>query len=100
MAETAYVPRLRAQFDKEIRGKLVEDFPASIADLEEATPVLKKFPGWSEHIDQCLSWDELPLRAREYVQFIEAYTETPVSIISVGSDRQQTIIRESPWIRS
>jgi adenylosuccinate synthase len=94
------LPEFEACVAYKIRGKLVEDFPASIADLEEATPVLKKFPGWSEHIDQCLSWEELPLRAREYVQFIEAYTETPVSIISVGSDRQQTIIRESPWIRS
>ena len=83
-----------------INGKLVEDFPASIADLQGATPVLKKFPGWNERIDTCLSWDGLPLRAREYVQFIEAFTETTVSIISVGSDRQQTIVKESPWIRS
>ncbi|HCO48960.1 MAG TPA: adenylosuccinate synthetase, partial [Spirochaetaceae bacterium] len=57
-------------------------------------------PGWNERIDTCLSWDGLPLRAREYVQFIEAFTETTVSIISVGSDRQQTIVKESPWIRS
>ena len=83
-----------------IRGKVVEDFPASIADLEEATPVLKKFPGWNERIDARKTWEELPLRAREYVQFIEEFTETPVSIISVGSDRQQTIVKESPWIRS
>lgn len=83
-----------------IDGKIVENFPASIADLERAKPVLKKFPGWMDRIDACKSWDELPLRTREYIEFIEEYTETPVSIISVGSDRKQTIVRESPWIRS
>ena len=94
------LPEFEACVAYKIDGKLVDDFPASIKNLEGATPVLKKFPGWSEHIDQYQSWSELPLRAREYVQFIEEFTETPVSIISVGSDRQQTIVKESPWIRS
>jgi adenylosuccinate synthase len=83
-----------------VRGKIIEDFPASVADLQDAEPVLKKFSGWKTRIDGCKSWEELPLRAREYVEFIEGFTETPVSIISVGSDRQQTIVRESPWTRS
>ncbi len=83
-----------------VRGKIIEDFPASVADLQDAEPVLKKFSGWKTRIDGCRSWDELPLRAREYVEFIEGFTETPVSIISVGSDRQQTIVRESPWTKS
>ncbi|HWR11465.1 MAG TPA: adenylosuccinate synthase [Rectinemataceae bacterium] len=94
------LPEFEACVAYKINGKVVEDFPASIKDLESATPILKKFPGWNERIDECRQWDELPLRAREYVQFIEEFTETPVSIISVGSDRNQTIIRESPWIRS
>ncbi len=68
--------------------------------LGSAVPVLKKFPGWNTRIDEARSWEELPLRAREYVEFIEEFTETPVSIISVGSDRKQTIVRESPWTRS
>ena len=94
------LPEFEACVAYKIRGKLVEDFPASIRDLEDAEPVLKKFPGWKTPIDAVKSWDELPLRAREYVKFIEDFAETPVSIISVGSDRQQTIVRESPWIRS
>jgi adenylosuccinate synthase len=94
------LPEFEACVAYKIRGKLVEDFPASIKDLEDAEPVLKKFPGWKTPIDAVKSWDELPLRTREYIEFIEDFTETPVSIISVGSDRQQTIVRESPWIRS
>ena len=83
-----------------IRGKLVEDFPASIRDLEEAEPVLRRFSGWKERIADRTSFDELPRKARDYVAFIEEYVETSISIISVGSDRRQTIVRESPWTRS
>jgi len=83
-----------------IRGRLVEDFPASIRDLEEAEPVLRRFSGWKERIADRTSFDELPRKARDYVAFIEEYVETPISIISVGSDRRQTIVRESPWTRS
>jgi len=83
-----------------IRGRIVEDFPTSIADLEAATPVLRKFRGWRKGIGAVRAFDELPREARDYIAFIEEYTETPVSIVSVGSDRNATIVRESPWIRS
>jgi adenylosuccinate synthase len=81
-------------------GKLVDDFPASVRDLEASEPVLRLFRGWKQDISKCRSWEELPREAKDYVQFIEEFTETPVSMISVGSDRNQTIVRESPWTRS
>jgi adenylosuccinate synthase len=83
-----------------IRGKLVEDFPASIRDLEAAEPVLRKFKGWRESIAEATSYDDLPQKAKDYVAFIEEYAETPIGMVSVGSDRRQTIVRESPWTRS
>ena len=82
-----------------IDGRLTEDFPASIGDLEVAQPVLRTFKGWKRSIGNTRTYGDLPLNAREYIEFIEEFTETPISIISVGSDRNQTIVRESPWIR-
>lgn len=82
-----------------INGRLVEDFPASIRDLDGAEPVLRKFKGWKESIADRTAFDELPLRAKDYVAFIEEYVETPIGMVSVGSDRRQTIVRESPWTR-
>lgn len=82
-----------------IGDRITQDFPASIRDLAHAEPVLKRFSGWKTSLSGCLSYEELPLRAKEYIEFIEDFTETPVSIVSVGSDRAQTIVRESPWIR-
>jgi adenylosuccinate synthase len=83
-----------------VRGRLVEDFPSSVADLAEAEPVLRKFRGWKRPIGAVRAYEELPREARDYVAFIEEYAETPVSMVSVGSDRNATIVRESPWIRS
>jgi len=82
-----------------IDGEIKEDFPASVRDLELAEPVLRTFSGWKMALGTCRTYEELPLRAREYIEFIEEFTETPISIVSVGSDRNQTIVRESPWIK-
>lgn len=94
------LPEFEACVGYRIGNKVVQDFPASIKDLESAVPVLKRFEGWQQPIENCQSWEDLPLKAKEYVDFIEDYTQTPISIISVGSERRKTIIRESPWIRS
>jgi adenylosuccinate synthase len=83
-----------------IRGRIVEDFPSSVADLEGAEPILRKFRGWKQPIGAVRAFEELPREARDYVAFIEEYAEAPVSMVSVGSDRNATIVRESPWTRS
>ncbi len=83
-----------------IRGRIVEDFPTSVCDLEAAEPVLRKFRGWKRPIGALRAYEELPREARDYIAFIEEYTESPVSMVSIGSDRTATIVRESPWTRS
>ena len=80
-----------------INGKITEEFPASIEDLNAAKPVLKHFKGWNTCLKECRSYDKLPLEARNYVDFIETYTETKIGIISVGYDRNDTFIRDSIW---
>jgi adenylosuccinate synthase len=80
-----------------IGDKVVEDFPASVAALNAARPVLRSFPGWKAALKNALSYDEFPVRAMEYIEFIERFCETPIDIVSVGYDRKETIIRKSPW---
>lgn len=82
-----------------IGGKTVNTFPARLTDLEEAEPVLETFPGWKTPITNIKRWEDLPKNARDYVEAIEGYVETPVDIISVGSDREHTILRKNPWTR-
>ena len=81
----------------DIGGKLVTDFPASIPALNAAKPVLQKFEGWKADITKCPSYSKLPRNAKAYVEFIEDFVGTPVGIISVGADREQTFNRIKPW---
>ncbi|GHV05834.1 adenylosuccinate synthetase [Spirochaetia bacterium] len=82
-----------------IGGKIVENFPASIEDLNNAEPVLRSFPGWKKSLANALTYEEFPVEAMEYIEFIERFCETPIDIVSVGYDRKATIIRKSPWTK-
>jgi adenylosuccinate synthase len=80
-----------------IGDRIVENFPASVEDLNNAKPVLRSFSGWKKKLSDALTYEEFPVQAMEYIEFIERYCETPISIVSVGYDRKETIIRKSPW---
>jgi len=82
-----------------IEGSITQDFPTSIEALEKAKPVLKKFKGWKKSIKHCKSYEALPVEAKNYISFIEEYTETSHSLISVGYQREETIVRRNPWTR-
>jgi adenylosuccinate synthase len=82
------------------RGELLEDFPATLGRLEEAEPVLQTLRGWEKDISGCRRFDELPARAREYIDFIEGQAGVPVGVVSVGPERSQTIVRRDPWTPS
>jgi adenylosuccinate synthase len=90
---------IRACVAYRIGGRMTEDFPASIAALNAARPVLRGFPGWKKALNNAITYDQFPVEAMEYIEFIERFCETPVDIVSVGYDRKETIIRKSPWTR-
>jgi adenylosuccinate synthase len=83
-----------------VGGAVVAEFPASRSALEAALPVVEYLPGWREPIGQARRWEELPARAREYLQFIERAAATPISLVSVGPERGETIVRKDPWTGS
>ncbi|MDR1128302.1 MAG: adenylosuccinate synthase [Treponema sp.] len=80
-----------------IGGKIVENFPASVEELNGAEPVLRAFSGWKKSLAGALTYEEFPMAAMDYINFIERFCETPIDIVSVGYDRKETIIRKSPW---
>jgi adenylosuccinate synthase len=82
-----------------IGDRVVENFPASIGELNIAKPVLRTFPGWKRPLSHALTYEEFPVAAMEYIEFIERFCEAPIDIVSVGYDRKETIIRKSPWTR-
>ncbi|MDP7006186.1 MAG: adenylosuccinate synthase [Phycisphaerales bacterium] len=60
--------------------------------LAHAEPIFKTFSGWGEEIDEVTSPDKLPANARAYLDFISEYLDLPISIVSVGPKRSQTVI--------
>ncbi|MFW6365036.1 MAG: adenylosuccinate synthase [Spirochaetota bacterium] len=72
------------------QGKKIDMFPSFL--LDEVSPVYEEFEGWQEDISDCTSFDELPEQARKYVHHIEELIGIPITIVSVGQDRKNTIV--------
>ena len=77
----------------DIDGEIYNYIPSDQADVAKAKPVYTILPGWKEDISKMSTWDELPENAKKYVEFIEEFTGVPVSMISVGPDRENNIDR-------
>ncbi|UOD35496.1 adenylosuccinate synthase [Deferribacteraceae bacterium V6Fe1] len=76
----------------EYNGKVFETFPPEIKILENLTPVYKEFDGWSEDITKVKKYDDLPENAKKYVEFIRKELDVEYALISLGTDREETII--------
>lgn len=76
----------------EIRGERTTDFPSHTDDLMVAKPIFRKIPGWKQDITGARKLSDLPAGARRYVDSIGELMEVPVKFISIGPDREQTIL--------
>ena len=72
-------------------GTQTDEFPF---DCEGVEPVYEELPGWKTDLTKVHDEDEFPEEFNNYISFLEEFLETPVSIVSVGPDRNQTIVRE------
>ena len=75
------------------KGRRIQYPPQEGGALEHVTPVYESMPGWKEDLSACRTWDELPAAARAYIERLEQLSGVPVSMVSVGPDRNQTIFR-------
>ncbi|MFA6770335.1 MAG: adenylosuccinate synthetase, partial [Bacteroidales bacterium] len=74
-----------------LNGKIIDQVPFdAYAQIE---PIYKEFKGWKRDLTKVTKEEELPFELMNYVRFIEKETGVPISIISLGPDREQTIIR-------
>lgn len=78
----------------EINGSATDKFPFP-TQLQYAKPVIEYFDGWQTDISSVKKWDDLPVQAREYVEYIEKAIGCPITYISVGAERDSIIIRKA-----
>lgn len=74
----------------ELNGKRLKSYPSSVDQLSSVTPIYEELDGWDEDISNCLSYDELPAKTKEYLEFIAKHSGIKIDIISVGPKRKQT----------
>src|SRR5580704_16381000 len=71
----------------------VVEMPPTVAEIEKVEPVYECVPGWSSSTFGISSYDELPVKAKEYLAFLEERTGVEIGCISTGPERTQTIVR-------
>ncbi|MGB1004541.1 MAG: adenylosuccinate synthetase, partial [Salibacteraceae bacterium] len=71
----------------------IDYFPYDIVG-NEAKPVYKSFPGWEDDLQNLSSEADFPAELTDYVSYLEIELECPISIVSVGPDREKTLVRD------
>jgi adenylosuccinate synthase len=86
-----------------IGGRVVEEFPAALPPGEACTPVYESWPGWTSPTKGATRFDALPSAAQKYVARLEEVSGVPIALVSTGSDREETIIRDdrplAAWLK-
>ena len=82
---------IKAAVGYKVNGETTDRVPYDV--YAEVEPVYQEFKGWSKPVSGCRSEKELPAEFLDYVSYIEHFTGVPVKVISLGPDRDQTIIR-------
>jgi adenylosuccinate synthase len=86
------LPEIKICTGYELDGKPVDHFPGDSFLLERCRPVYEVMPGWMEPISNARQVADLPSAARRYIDQLAALLGLPVTIVSVGPDREQTIV--------
>ena len=81
----------------ELAGARLTVPPAALSSLEKCQPIYEEFPGWQEDITKVRTMNELPPAAQNYLKKIADLSGVPVQIVSVGPDREETILLADPF---
>lgn len=73
-------------------GSITEEFPFELTD--EVEPIYEELKGWKDDLTGLKSEDQFPQELKDYIAYLEKQLEVPIKIVSVGPDREQTIVRK------
>jgi adenylosuccinate synthase len=80
----------------EIDGQRCKDFPTDSRRFAHCKPIYETLPGWKQSTEECRTLEDLPKTAQNYLHFLAEIMAVPIAIVSLGADRDQTIIVEDP----
>jgi adenylosuccinate synthase len=97
------LPELQVCTGYRLRGAVVEEMPGDLAQFTACEPIYESLRGWSQPSAGVRKYDDLPAEARAYIARIEEITGVPAAVLSTGSAREDTIIRDgsvaAAWFR-
>ncbi|MGE5607360.1 MAG: adenylosuccinate synthase [Bacteroidota bacterium] len=79
------------------RNSVLKEFPASLKVLAECTPIYEEMPGWRKETTQAKQFSDLPVQAQDYLKRISELAGAPISMVSVGWRRDETILVNDIW---
>ena len=88
------LPTLKICTGYRYKGQPLHEYPASLKVLDEVEPVYEELPGWQSDITGIRRYEDLPLNARRYVERLSECSGARLGVVSVGPDREQTILLE------
>jgi adenylosuccinate synthase len=81
----------------ELEGERRDTMPATLPELERCRPVFEDLPGWPEDIRGVRRLEDLPTNTRNYLKRVEELVGVPIQLVSVGPDREETILLQNPF---
>ena len=79
-------------------GRELRSLPVSVAQAERVEPVFETLPGWKTDLTAVRKWDDLPDRARDYLNRLGEVIGTEIAVVGVGPEREQSIIKPGTWL--
>jgi hypothetical protein len=86
------LPELKICTAYDVNGRRIAQFPSHVDDLRVAKPIYETLPGWDQEITTARQMSQLPENARRYLKRLSEVVGRPVEMVSVGPDREQTIL--------
>jgi adenylosuccinate synthase len=90
-------PVLKIGRQYEVEGERSDCMPGNIRKTASAQPVYDEMPGWNEEISDVRDFADLPQQAKDYIQRIEDMSGVAPVIVSVGPDREETLLLRNPF---
>ena len=91
-------PVLKMANAYQLNGKIISSMPSNIRQASAVTPVYEEMAGWQKDISGVRQFDDLPGEAQDYIRRIEDFTGVEASIVSVGPDRNETLLLRNPFL--
>ena len=86
------MPVIKMCVGYKMNGEIIKNIPASLNILAKVEPVYEEFEGWMTDISGIREYDKLPANAKKYVERLSEVAGVPLGIVSVGPNREQTIV--------